>query len=82
VTTYFKHFEEQSIEQAEEKKQWIVEEKALLNALRAAVDKAFQKKKLTDQQAVKYFQSSKNQRLLIMSRSNAYYREKRRRNPG
>ena len=78
MTTYFKHFEEQSIEQAEEKKQWLGEEKALLNALRDAVDKAFQKKKLTDQQAVKYFQSSKNQLLLlIVPGSNAsYLREK------
>ena len=56
---YFTHFEEQSTEQKEEKKQWLVEEKALLNALRESVDKAVQKKKLTNHQAIKYFQSSK-----------------------
>ncbi|CAF3973360.1 unnamed protein product [Rotaria sp. Silwood2] len=57
ITTYFKHFEEQSIEQQEEKKQWQIEEKSLLKALRESVDKAFQKKKLSNQQMMNYFQS-------------------------
>ncbi|CAF0739662.1 unnamed protein product [Rotaria sp. Silwood1] len=57
ITTYFKHFEEQSIEQQEEKKQWQIEEKSLLKALRESVDKAFQKKKLSYQQTMNYFQS-------------------------
>ncbi|CAF0728007.1 unnamed protein product [Rotaria sordida] len=57
ITTYFKHFEEQSIEQEQEKKQWQIEEKSLLKALRESVDKAFQKKKLSYQQTLNYFQS-------------------------
>jgi hypothetical protein len=35
-----------------------MEEKSLLKALRESVDKAFERKKLSNQQAIKYFQSS------------------------
>ena len=55
VTMYFKHVEEQ----LEEKQQWAAEEKRLLKALRDAVDLAFGKKKISVEQAEKYFQSSK-----------------------
>jgi hypothetical protein len=58
INTYFKHFEEPSSEQEQEKKQWEMEEKSLLKALRESVDKAFERKKLSNQQAIKYFQSS------------------------
>jgi len=46
------------MEEEQEKRQWQLEEKSLLKALRESVDKAFERKKLSDQQAIKYFQSS------------------------
>ncbi|CAF3555173.1 unnamed protein product [Adineta steineri] len=58
ITTYFKHFEEQSNEkQQEEKQQWQTEEKSLLKALRESVDKAYERKKITYEQMIKYFES-------------------------
>ncbi|UJR33443.1 hypothetical protein I4U23_020888 [Adineta vaga] len=57
ITTYYKHFEEQSAEQQQEKKQWQTEEKSLLKALREAADKAHEKKKISYAQANKYFES-------------------------
>ncbi|CAM4909126.1 unnamed protein product [Rotaria socialis] len=57
ITTHFKRFEEKSKEQQQEKQQWQIEEKSLLKALREAVDLAYQKKKISNQQATIYFQS-------------------------
>ncbi|CAF4767313.1 unnamed protein product, partial [Rotaria magnacalcarata] len=45
------------MEQQQEKQQWQIEEKSLLKALREAVDLAYQKKKISNQQATIYFQS-------------------------
>ncbi|CAF1017635.1 unnamed protein product [Adineta ricciae] len=57
ITTHYKHFEEQSAEQQQEKKRWQTEEKALLKALREAVDRAYEKKRISHEQAGKYFES-------------------------
>ena len=59
MTTYYKHFQEDSIEQQAEKKKWAEEEKLMVKALRDAVEKAQEKRKLTVEQAMKYFQSSR-----------------------